>query len=240
MHLFARDPTLHHWTRSWLAHGDSFLRANWHWSHAQCQRLHASLSPVAAPSYWRAAPVTPSCSTRASPLALTGPAGPCGPVRPFSTPYAWAHLGLTPSILSPLFRTVKYPRTAAFCHTGPSWAQRPPSAGPTGPSPCPSRILRTPSSSISPAGLAAITSSHSLLHHPPPTPTTGLILYTRLPTRKSTSPQPPHPGPGPRCSTPRLLHLSRAPCRHSKPRPPPSRAALRHPSHSRRSTCTTS
>ena len=114
MHLFARDHTFHHWTRSWLAHGDSFLRANWHWSHAQCQRLHASLSPVTAPSYWRAALVTPSCSTRASPLALTGPADPCGPVRPFSTPYAWAHLGLTPSILSPLFRTVKYPRTAAF------------------------------------------------------------------------------------------------------------------------------
>ena len=90
-------------------------------------------------------PSPPSRLTRSVSLGPRRPDLSLRPCAPFSTPYASAHPGLTPSIYSPLFRTDKYPRTAAFSPYRPSLG---PTAGPTGPSPCPSRTLRTPSSSI--------------------------------------------------------------------------------------------
>jgi hypothetical protein len=169
--------TLHHWIRSLLAHGDSFLRAHWHWSLAQCQLLHASLSLVVAPSPWRAAPVT---TLPFDPERLPWPS----PARPF------------PAALCAFFHALR---------VGAPWADALDifSALPDGqisedgrifavpallePNGRPDRAVTLSESDsadalvlyFSPAGLVAITSSHSLLPRLPPTPTAGLILSTR-------------------------------------------------------------
>ncbi len=68
---------------------------SWHWSHAQCQLLHASLSLVVAPSTWRAMPVTspsfdPEPFSRPSP-ARPFPAALCAFFHALRVGAPWAH-----------------------------------------------------------------------------------------------------------------------------------------------------
>ncbi len=169
--------TLHYWIRSLLAHGEPFLRSNWHWSHAQCQLLHASLSLVVAPSSWRAAPVT---TLPFDPELLPWPS----PARPF------------PAALCAFFHALRVGapwadalNTFAALPDGHLSADGRIFAVPSllGPNGRPDRAVTLSESDtadalvlyFSPAGLVAITSSHSLLPRPLPTPTAGLILSAR-------------------------------------------------------------
>ena len=73
-------PVLHHWIRTLLADGSDFVLAEWRWSAAQCQLLHAFLQSLVAPAPWSA-----SAETLSAALPTVDPAwfAWCDPPRQF-------------------------------------------------------------------------------------------------------------------------------------------------------------
>ncbi len=160
---------LHGWIQALLTHGSTLLPELWHWSHTQCQFLHAQLTQLVAPTPWSTTAVLNlpfrleqfKWDARPRPF----PAGICAFLHALRVGAPWARAldeigGLADGFLSPDGRI--FATSAMTSRSG-----------------TPDRcvVLTYPddpdalTSYFAPDGLVAITSTHSLLPLAQPSPT---------------------------------------------------------------------
>ena len=169
--------TLHAWICSLLEHASALLTSRWHWTHVQCQLLHAQLSHLASPVPWSPTHL-PDLPFSCDSFCWDGPGRPfpaamCAFLHVLRVGAPWAQAldifaNLSDGYLSPdgrIFVTalIRERTTTSF--------RRVELSNPDDPDAL--------TLFLSPTKLVAVASSHSLLPRLQPTPSTGLISSSR-------------------------------------------------------------